>query len=388
MSEKNSFDMLDLLVIIVKRKVFLSLVLILSLAISYGAIYYFVDEKFEANSVIVPSEQSSMGGLSSMMKGLSGGSFSFGNSAVKEQIELYNTIIFSRSTLETILDTFKLMKLHQAESREKALKSLKESIITKNNEDVSFEIVVRESTPKLAADITNFIVTHLNKTVINLNVRKSRENREFIQKRYEEVVDKLDKAQDSLVKFQKKSGVIEPEAQLSANVRLIIDLESELAAREIELEVMRNQLGAQSPQLEPLMTSVEKIKDRLKKLKAGKDGSGLTLSVKNMPEDISGYFTHFRNVEINQKLLEFVLPMYEQSKFEEQKEIPVLQIIDTAVPPEKKAWPPRTLFAAVISLASTLLALIFVVMAENSSLMNSEKMLFIRKNLFSIRLRQ
>jgi capsule polysaccharide export protein KpsE/RkpR len=388
MPEENKFDLLDLIVILVKRKFILFFTLIITLAGSYSAIYYFVDEKFESTATIIPSETSSLGGISSMMKGISGAALGLGNVGAKNQIELYNTIIYSRSLLESILDTFQLMKFHKSESREKAILSLKESIITTNNEDISFDIKVRESSPKLAANIVNFIVSHLNRTVINLNIRKSKENREFIQKRYDEVVLNLQAAQDSMVRYQKRTGVIEPEVQMSATVKAIIDLETELAQKEIELEVIQNQVGMGSPQTQPLQTAVTKIKERLGKLKIGKEGSGLTLSIKKLPEDIAGYLSHYRNVEINQKLLEFVLPMYEQAKFEEQKEIPVIQIIDNAIPSEKKVWPPRSLFAILIALGSTFLMLVFLVIGENKELMSSEKMLFIKKNLFRLRVRE
>jgi capsule polysaccharide export protein KpsE/RkpR len=146
-------------------------------------------------------------------------------------------------------------------------------------------------------------------------------------------------------------------------------------------------VGKDAPQTQPLLTSVSKIKERLTKLKTGKDGSGFTLSVKKLPEDIAGYLSHFRNVEINQKLLEFVLPMYEQAKFEEQKEIPIIQIIDNAIPPEKKVWPPRSIFALLVSIGSTFLMLVLLVIGENMDLINSEKMVFIKKNIFRLRVR-
>jgi capsular polysaccharide biosynthesis protein len=191
MVKENKFDLMDLIVILVKRKLLLFSTLIITLAGSYLTVYYFVEEKFEASATIIPAETSSMGGLSSMMKGLSASAFGVGNVGVKNQIELFNTIIYSRSLLETVLDSFNLMKFHQSDNREKAILSLKQSIITTNNDDISFEIKVRETSPKLAADIVNFIVVNLNKTVINLNIRKSKENREFIQNRYDEVVTNL-----------------------------------------------------------------------------------------------------------------------------------------------------------------------------------------------------
>ncbi|MCZ7614320.1 MAG: hypothetical protein M5T52_12495 [Ignavibacteriaceae bacterium] len=44
----------------------------------------------------------------------------------------------------------------------------------------------------------------------------------------------------------------------------------------------------------------------------------------------------YRDIEIYTAILEFIVPIYEQAKLEEQKNIPVLQVIDYGVVPEKK----------------------------------------------------
>ncbi len=50
-----------------------------------------------------------------------------------------------------------------------------------------------------------------------------------------------------------------------------------------------------------------------------------------------------------QRILEFVLPIYEQAKIDEQKDIPVLLVLDKAVPPEKKTKPQRSLIVLLFS---------------------------------------
>ncbi|MBK7866129.1 MAG: hypothetical protein IPJ75_03550 [Ignavibacteriales bacterium] len=52
-------------------------------------------------------------------------------------------------------------------------------------------------------------------------------------------------------------------------------------------------------------------------------------------------------------MLEFLLPVYEQAKFDEQKDIPVILSIDKAVPSDKKVYPPRMVYAILISLFAT-----------------------------------
>ena len=56
------------------------------------------------------------------------------------------------------------------------------------------------------------------------------------------------------------------------------------------------------------------------------------------------YLRRFRDVKIGNELLEFVTPLYEQSRFDEKKNCPNPQIIDYAVPSQKELSAPHTLF--------------------------------------------
>jgi uncharacterized protein involved in exopolysaccharide biosynthesis len=49
------------------------------------------------------------------------------------------------------------------------------------------------------------------------------------------------------------------------------------------------------------------------------------------------------------------VPLYEQAKIDEKKDYPVLQVIDYAVPPGKKSYPPRMLFALVGAASVTII---------------------------------
>ncbi|MHA1989268.1 MAG: hypothetical protein ACW98D_21810, partial [Promethearchaeota archaeon] len=100
------------------------------------------------------------------------------------------------------------------------------------------------------------------------------------------------------------------------------------------------------------------------------------------PKNAINYFRNFRNVEINTAILEFVLPLYEQAKFEEQKDVPVLQIVDNAVPPAKKSFPPRLVFTILLTFGSFIICFFFILIRENENWQNSEKYIYVRKNLF------
>ena len=77
-----------------------------------------------------------------------------------------------------------------------------------------------------------------------------------------------------------------------------------------------------------------------------------------------------------------MLPLYEQSKIEEKKDIPTLQVIDYAVPYETKSYPPRTLFTLLITFSVFLFAFFAILLKERTSRSQDDKMKFISENLF------
>jgi len=88
------------------------------------------------------------------------------------------------------------------------------------------------------------------------------------------------------------------------------------------------------------------------------------LPLKTLPRTAVEYLRRYREVEINNLILEFVTPLYEQAKLDEAKDYPVLQVIDYAIPPAKKSYPPRVLFSLIGALSVTLLVYVFLLIRD------------------------
>ena len=68
----------------------------------------------------------------------------------------------------------------------------------------------------------------------------------------------------------------------------------------------------------------------------------------------------YRDVAIQQKIVEFLVPMYEQARIDEQKDVPVILVLDKAVPPEKKARPKRFIIVVVWNIVGFILSVLFI----------------------------
>jgi uncharacterized protein involved in exopolysaccharide biosynthesis len=70
-------------------------------------------------------------------------------------------------------------------------------------------------------------------------------------------------------------------------------------------------------------------------------GSESELALYGAPEIIMGYLRLQRELEIQNKILTTLIPLFEQAKLQEKKDTPSLLIIDYPNVPDKKAKPKR-----------------------------------------------
>ena len=135
-------------------------------------------------------------------------------------------------------------------------------------------------------------------------------------------------------------------------------------------------INPSSPQFEALSIQVAEYESKLNEIKKKGMPESPLIPYSNIPEAAINYYRILRDIEINNEILKFVLPLYEQARFEEQKDIPVLQVVDYAVPPPKKAYPPRTILTLSIMIFSIILV------KENENWKNEPKYLYIKQNMF------
>ena len=387
MDKENKIELIDYFIVIVKWKKFLTYLLLPTLIITYLAIYFLVEEQFDAEVLIVPSEEDGMSGIASLIGNLDMNlPFNLGG-ATSPDMNIYSTIIYSRTNLEKVIEKFDLIRIYGLSEdikdyRKKAVEILYDNINASETDFFAYSIEARANSPKLAADIANYIIELLNEKVVYLKTEKSRNNRIFLEQRLLEIRENLRIAEDSLVQYQEYSGIISPEDQYKGIVEAYTEVESELITKKIQKSILEKIRGEKSVEVTNLEIEIESIDNKLKDLKKRGEPSGIIPPISNLPEKAINYFRLLREVEINSAILEFVLPLYEQSKIEEKKDIPTLQVIDYAIPYETKSYPPRTLFTLLIAFSVFLFAFFAILLKERTSRSQDDKIKFIRENLF------
>lgn len=338
--------------------------------------------QYDSEAVIIPSKQESMSGIFSLVSNfksaLPGGLSSF---SLESDMNLFNTIIHSRTSLDLIIDKFELEKIYKFERRSEMIKSLRDMIGVNTTLDNSYVISVRTKSRKLSLDICNYLLEYLNSKIIELNVAKTRENRIFLETRYKEARNKLTLLEDSLKSFQVKTGIIEAEMQAKAALELYAELESQLAIKKIEKNILRREYGNNSTQVKKANSAIWEYSSKLKKMYNGNDSNSTFIGISNIPEKTLSYFRLYREVKIQNEVMSFLVPLLEQAKFEEQKELPIMQVIDYPIEAERKSYPPRTLFSGISAISITSLIMVFMFLFQLFNNSKDEKLILLKKNL-------
>ena len=381
-----------------KRIIFLAVFLAVVLFTIYS---FLIPEKFKATAtVMIPPDNSfGLSGLSSLVSDGAGGLGAklFGMKGSSE--DLIFGILNSKSVLTKVIKKFNLDNyyVHEDGNLDKTIKDFRGDLIFELNEYGLIEVSVINESPELSAELVNYFIILSDSMNVALAINQAKNNRTFIETRYFKNVTDLKLAEDSLYKIQKKYGVFAIPEQLEVSIKAAAEMETQLYQREMETEIIKKQFGPESPQYSILEDQLKTLSSRVQELKNPSkltSSSNVLFPFNEIPEMSLDYYRTYREVEIQSRILEFILPMYEQAKVEEQKNMPTLMIVDQATPPQLKYSPKKAfiiLFGFFLSLFFTI-PLVFrfeKILALNSfrNPLEKNEFMFYKKieNIFRIR---
>ena len=264
-----------------------------------------------------------------------------GGSSIKE-LSLFENILISRRNIEETIIKYNLNSEWEFKYNQDAIKFFREDVleITKDKIAGTLEIGIYDTDPQRAKDIADFMIFQLNKINTEMNVQNAKSNREFIEARYKQLLNDLSKAEDSLNNFQKKYGIA-PDITFKAVSQAAIQLEAEIKSEEIKLSLLKNIYNPEEPEVLLQQNKINALRNQLQNINTEEYDVNDKLKLKGAPDVLLNYYRLQKEVEIQNKIQSFLLPLYEQAKIEEKKEMPTVIVLDSPNLPEKKVKPQR-----------------------------------------------
>lgn len=319
-----------------------------------------------------PDDQSSSGlGMLAAMAGSSGASGLAGMAGdllgIKSSGDLFIGVLGSDTIQDDLIREFQLMKVYRDSKIEDARKDLGEhTAISADRKSGIISITVTDHDPKRAAAMAQAYVSELNVLVAQLSTSSARRERIFLEGRLEKVKADLDSAEKNFSVFASKNTAIDIPEQGKAMVDAAATLQGQLIAAQAELSGLQQVYTENNVRVRAAEAHVEELQKKLNEIGgSGTQGDlesdkSLYPSIRKLPLLGVTYADLYRQTKIQETVYELLTQQYELAKVQEAKEIPSVKILDPALVPSKKSFPPRTVVAVLGTLLAVTLAMTWV----------------------------
>lgn len=311
-------------------------------------IAFIINRQYKSVARVIPPKEgnslSALSGVSSIMKSLPSGLGALGKKSADELD--YFAILKSRTVIEEIINEFDLKRVYEISdsSMEKTIRAFQGNCEIDWTEENLLEIRIWDKDANRAAQIANAYIDLLNKRSYELFTTEARYNRIFIEQRVETNKNDLKNAEDALKKYMKKNKTFIPIEMDASSMSGFGELVTMKIQKEIEVSVLKKTLGEQHPQYIQAKTELDILNKKMSELP--------NIGIESL--------RLMREVIIQQKIMEILIPLYEQAKVNEHKDVPAAYVLDNAVPGERPDRPKRSFVVAISSFIGLLFASGFI----------------------------
>ena len=336
------------------------------------AVAFLLPAMFTASAMIIPPQQqqsllSALQGQMAPMAALGGKDLGLKNPA-----DLYVGILNSRSIADLVIEKFALQRLYDLPTRADTQKKLSRRTHIDAGKDTLIKISVEDEDPKRAADMANAYVDGLYARNNQLAITEAGQRRLFFEHELNTEKEALAGAEAALKNSQDRTGAFHIPTQVEAAVRSIAQLHAEIGAGEAGLESLKAGATAQNPEVVRRETELRQLRLQLSRLESkavtqGAPSGDVFIPTARIPEVGLENTRRFRDVQYHETLFELLAKQYEAARIDEAKNAPVIQVVDAAVPPDKRSGPLRGLIVGLGAAFSGLLACAVVFNRERSA---------------------
>ena len=359
-SESEPIRSLDLLYLLVVRRRFILLITLLFFVL--GVLFtLMLKPNFTATAIILPpqQQQSSLSAVLGQLGSL--GSLAGASSlGLKSPSDMYVGFLKSNSIGDQIIQKFHLADVYKSKSMQDLRKLLASHSDIEAAKDGLIHITVTDHDPNRASELANSYVDGLYKLNSTVAITEAAQRRVFFDQQLQEEKKALADSEDDLRSTQQKTGIIQLGGQAEELIRSVAQMRAEIASREVELQSLRTFATDNNPDVTRQQQELAALRNQLSKLQNDQQSQlspgDITVPAGRVPEQSLEYARKLREVKYHDSLYALLARQREAARIDEARSAPIIQVIDRAMPPDKKSGPSRLLIVVGFTAVGLLLA--------------------------------
>src|SRR6185312_5954686 len=361
----DEISLIDLLIVLAQRKrlilwvtgafALVSAIIALLLPVRYTATVILLPPQQKSSlSEMFASQLGSLGGLSS----LAGGSL-----GIKNPNDMYVAMFKSQTVEDGMIQRFGLMQEYHKRFISDARKQFENyATVDGSGKDGLIHISIEDHNPKRAAELANGYVDEFRDLSEHLAITEASQRALFFKQQLDQSNENLVKAEDALVQTEKKTGLIQVDAQARALIESAASLNAQIAAKEVQIQEIRTYANGDNAQLVRAEQELDGLRAQLAKLGGSQDVSagGIIVPKGLVPTASLEYVRRVRDVKYYDTIFNILAQQFELAKLDEAKEGALIQVVDPATPPDKRSFPKRTLIIVAATLLGFIVGILLV----------------------------
>ncbi len=244
--------------------------------------------------------------------------------------ELFFSILTSRTIKDEIIENFGLIKAYNASTIDRAREELDERVIIHLTKEKVIEMSVIDVNPERAAEIANFFIERLDNTVKVLSITTAKQDRIFTEKQLHETENTINILESRLAEIKDREKVA-ADKNLAQITQTAGKLMEDLFKKKLEMQRKSEILKTDSFEMEMLKNEIKNLEDTLTKLLQSEDELRSIM----------------RELQAQEEVYHFLTSKLEEAKINEARDTPVIQVLDTAVVPNKVYKPDLKMLVVV-----------------------------------------
>lgn len=280
--------------------------------------------------------------------------------------EIYAAILKSVRVKNAVIDSLDLVAVYGSKSREAARTELAKRCQISVTTASLVEVRAEDKNRQRVAEIANAVVRELDRFNRCALVTSAGAVRQFIETRIEETIGELDRAEDELRGFKNETGAILISEQTEASIQTAAWIYGMIAELEVARERLSQFATEKSPEIIDINRQIAALERKLGEMGYSESFEGGHGNIRLFPKFSSApdleqqLVALMREVEIKRTVYAVLSEQYEEAKIREMRDMPTVQVLDWAEPPEGPSRPKKKVIVAISSICAFLLSSLYV----------------------------
>jgi capsule polysaccharide export protein KpsE/RkpR len=333
--------------------------------------------RYVATTVILPPQQGGSAGAA-MMAQLSSLSAMTGVGAsalgIKNSNDLQVSLLKSRTVEEAMVERFHLQELYHAKRLSLARKRWeKKTFIDSGLKDGLIRLSVTDHDPRRAEEMANGWVEEYRRLSATLAVSEASGRRLFFERQVTDARENLTRAEEEMKQTEQRTGVIEMDGQAHAMIAAAAMLRAHVAAKQVEIQAMRQFAADENPDLERAREELSILEAQLAAMDVAHDRRSGDLVAPKGTVSQAGleYARALREVKYRETVVSLLMRLQEVARVDEARQGSQAQVVDAAVIPDHSTSPFRIWIVLGALLVSLPLALVLALATEAVEVLRS-----------------